>query len=687
MTEPMRATLSSCRDSLQSPPGRQPPLVGMRYLFTLPFRISGQNSWTIPLIALSIFLLSRPYQGILQDAYVYIGRALADLDPNGVGRDLMFVHDGQFGFSVFRFAAKALVAFWGPALAAKALAITAVLAWFCAATAFARPLVTGGAVWVLLIFTAVLPASYGAPYTLGFAEPLAIPRPFSEAFVLVSFAALARGHSGLSICCLIAAGIIHPIMALPGLGVFVIVRGVENRRWFFIGILGLAALFLGGAYGLPIVDRLFAHTDPSLRSLLYEARSFFLFPSRWSIESFSPPIVQAATIAIAAHLQQGRIRRIFSAIILVGFCGLAASIIFGDWLSSLLIVQAQLWRTAWPLSAAGAMALGVCALKLWPRGPGSRIVLALLVLAWSFITQIEVAASAAILALYLYFGEKRFEALLKARFVPGIWVFTLAVSAVWQFRVFAYPWHFAIDAPAGYGTPLYFLMKYLLPLPICSLAAYFVIVKPQIYPGFKTGIALLLGAVAVLVWDHRSPGQRMLETSRPPAEIVKLINRQQGEVLWIDGMDEAWFMLGRPQWASPLQGIPIIFSHALANKWQSRTQALMSMRLADQKTFSPWSEPKSADRPELSLASVKQLCARNDAPAWIVAPIYHGKEPPAGIEMTLWRLPEGQFRLTKGDGEYVLEKIDAYGFISCAQIIVAKVAGSSPSNGGTRLAR
>ncbi len=68
----------------------------------------------------------------------------------------------------------------------------------------------------------------------------------------------------------------------------------------------------------------------------------------------------------------------------------------------------------------------------------------------------------------------------------------------------------------------------------------------------------------------------------------------------------------------------------------------------------------------ISLASVKQLCARDDAPAWIVAPLYRGEEPPAGIEITRWRLPEGQFRLSKGDGAYMFEKIDAYGVIPCA---------------------
>jgi hypothetical protein len=151
------------------------------------------GSWPLALITFSIFLLSRPYPGIIQDAYIYIGRALADLDSDGVGRDMMFVHDGQFGFSIFRPIAAMLVALWGPAFAAEGLALAAMAGWFWAAFTFSRRLIGGAAVWAILIFAALLPASYGAPCLFSFAEPLAIPRPFSEAFVLAALAALARG--------------------------------------------------------------------------------------------------------------------------------------------------------------------------------------------------------------------------------------------------------------------------------------------------------------------------------------------------------------------------------------------------------------------------------------------------------------------------------------------------------------
>jgi hypothetical protein len=97
----------------------------------------------VPLIAFLVFVLSRPYRGIVQDAYIYMGRALADLDPTDVGRDLMFVHDGQFGFSVFRLVADAMVWCFGLAAAAKLLAILAAFAWFFGVRAFAQELASG----------------------------------------------------------------------------------------------------------------------------------------------------------------------------------------------------------------------------------------------------------------------------------------------------------------------------------------------------------------------------------------------------------------------------------------------------------------------------------------------------------------------------------------------------------------
>jgi hypothetical protein len=633
--------------------------------FAAHWQLAAASTPAAPLIAFSIFLLSRPYQGIVQDGYIYIGRALADLDPNGVGKDMMYVHDGQFGFSLFRYIAKELVAIFGAAAAAKALALSAAAAWFVVAAAFARQFTCGGAVWVALIFAALLPASYGAPYPLGFAEPLAIPRPFAEALVLAALAALAARYDMAAMLFIAAAAFIHPIMAIAGLGVLITVRCLEDTRWFWFCVLCLAFVILVGALGAPFLSRLFTVVDPYLRNL-HEQRSPFLFPSLWPTESFPPLIVQTTTIAIAAHLQQERHRTILGAVVVVGLGGVAITTIFGDWLSSLLILQAQLWRTAWLMAVVGAMALGLSSVALWRTGLSGRIVLALLVLCWSFSTQFAVAGPTAILTLLFYFGAVRFSPLFTPKLVSYTWIFTIVVTTIWQLRLFAYPWQIAIAAPAGYGSPEIFLAKGFLAIPLCALGVYFAVSKPRLSPFLRGGFVLLLLLAVISLWDQRSPAQRRMEENQLPPELLRLIEQRQGEVLWIGGQAEAWFILGRPQFASPLQGGPIIFSPVLAVEWRRRMQVLMDLRLADQKSFAPWSDPERADRPVLSQDGVRRLCARGDAPAWIIAPLEHGSELPAGLQMALWQLPEPQFKLAKADGDYVWQQIDAYGVIPCA---------------------
>src|ERR1700730_10915999 len=394
------------------------------------------------------------------------------------------------------------------------------------------------------------------------------------------------------------------------------------------------------------MDRLFTAINPSLQSL-HESHNAFLFPSIWPIDSFAPLIVQATTIAIAAHSRQGRGRWILAAIIVVGLGGIGISSIFGDWLSSLLIVQAQPWRAAWLMAVAGAMGLGVCAVELWRRGPRGSMVLALLVLCWSFNTALGVAGPTAIPALSLHFGAKRFAPLLKPQCVLATWILTVVVATIWNVRLFAYLWQFAVAAPAGYDNLNFVFITQLFAFPLCALAVYFAIVKPRRVPLVQKGCAILLLAAFFCLWDRRPPAERMMEASRAPPDIIRLIDRRQGEVLWIDGLAEAWFILGRPQWASPLQGNPAIFSSELAAEWRNRMQFLMDLRLADQKSLVPLGAPESADLPRLSQEGARQLCVRQDAPAWIIAPLEHGKELPTGIDMIQWRLSEPHFQLTK----------------------------------------
>src|SRR4051794_9331806 len=221
---------------------------------------SASRLWTaltghaVPLIfCAALWAIGHPYPGIVGDAHIYVGRALADLDPSGVGRDMMFVHDGQFGFSLFPLVMRALVARLGPGFAAEAISAAGCLCWFAAALALAAQVAKGRAMWLVLVFVCVLPHGYGHNLFVS-AEALAVPRPFAEAAVLASLASLLAGRPALAMGFALLGFAAHPIMALPG---FVVIGAMYLRDWRFIAAAALIfTLCIGfGLAGVPPFDR------------------------------------------------------------------------------------------------------------------------------------------------------------------------------------------------------------------------------------------------------------------------------------------------------------------------------------------------------------------------------------------------------------------------------------------------
>ena len=162
--------------------------------------------------------MGHPYLGVIGDAALYLGRSLADLDPTGVGRDIAFVNDGQSRFSIFSRLVDPLVAALGVEQAGIIVAAAASACCLAATFALARALGSDRRLTIAVaLFAATMPTSYGDGI-LRFAETNAVPRPFAEAAVMASIAALLAGRPLAAGLLLAAALAIHPIMAMAGVG-------------------------------------------------------------------------------------------------------------------------------------------------------------------------------------------------------------------------------------------------------------------------------------------------------------------------------------------------------------------------------------------------------------------------------------------------------------------------------------
>ena len=621
----------------------------------------------LPLIALALWILTHAYQGIVGDASVYIARALADLDPTGVGRDMMFVHDGQSRFSIVPLLLDRLVAAFGTNTTGLLLAYTSMLVWIAALAAFASRYVQKPFIAIVVIFVALLSTSYGAPLRFHFAQVLAVPRPLAEALVLAALAGLAGGRTWLGFAFLFLASLVHPLMALAGWAVFALVLSYEDRRWRFAFIAAAVLLLIGAAAGMPVVHRLFTVMDPDLKAFA-EYRSPHLFPTLWPIGFLGPILAQAASLAIAASFVDGRRRLILIAVIFAGIGGIVAQAIFADHFSLLLVVQVQLWRLAWITAALGGAALAFCALALWPDGPRSHIVLALLALAWLTGTTPVSAGLFAGSALAVHFLGRRWNLPFTWMVAGFVWGIACLVALVLNVHYFAgYIDFMARLPPAHRRSSRYFWVERYVAFPILGLVLVLAFTRKSawlraswLWPHFafawRPSVYGMTGA----------PFQKMIDAGKHPPTLAQAIASRPGEILWVDGLAEAWYLAGRPQWASPEQGVSTIFSATLAHDWRARMRFLIAEGLAAKNGIATIKVASTADLPQLTKANVTHLCARPDAPAWIVAPVYKDTIIPPGFETHEWHLPQPNFRMTEEPRFYAWHRIDAYAILACA---------------------
>lgn len=626
---------------------------------------------TLALIAIALWVLSHPYPGISRDAGIYIARALADLDPNGVGRDIMFIHDGQSRFSLFTPLLDHLVAWFGTGRIGLLLALLAMAAWIAALAAYAERYVTKSLVAIVIIFVAVLPITYGAPDRFTFSEANALPRPFAEALVVLALAMLAGHRLRAGFAVLLAATLIHPLMALAGWGVFAVVLSLEDRRWAAI-FAGATLLAIAGAIaGLPLLHRLATVMDPGLRAFA-ESRSPLLFPHSWSSAYLGLITAQAASLLIAASFVSGRRRLILIAALAVGIIGIAAQMLFGDYLSLILVVQAQVWRMAWLTAAVGAAAFGFCALTFWQQGPKGHLTLAFLSLAWLFNETPDFAGLLAFCALATHFYAQRLPTPLTTSWIwpRALWALVCVVAlALNLHHILGYAAFLQTMPAEASGAMGFFwtrrfvafpILALLLPLAFASQASRHIAAAAVLS-------AMLLSLTALRFWDDRGPFQKMMDSGEHPAALNASLASRPGEILWVDGLTEAWYLAGRPQWASPQQGVSTIFSPDLAKEWASRIRFLISEGLVERNTLSPLHNPSTADLPRVTAENVAHLCARPDAPAWIIAPTNEATIIPPSLKAHEWRLAQPNFRWTEEPHAYVWHRIDAYAILACAR--------------------
>ncbi len=621
---------------------------------------------------LPLMLILHPYSGLVQDARIYFGRGVADRDPAGVGRDMLFVHDGQTGFSLMGDLISVALGVMGPGVAAMALTFAGEVLWLLAAAALARTLASGRAAWAVAVCTVALPSFYGAFDLFDCTEAIATPRVFAQAAVLGALAAVTTGRRGSGLGLLSVAVAIHPLIALPGVAVAAVLLVRQDRRWLAAVAAGALGILAAAAAGLPVAARLFQPMDAVWLSIL-RSRSTYLFPTLWPAGCFGAIACQGAAVIVASAVSTPAVRALLLAALGVAASGLAASWLFGDVLASTLIVQLQPWRALWLLAILGDVAFALAAIGLWRRGPDACIAFAPLALAWLWSDHLALVLPLSALTLVWL------AALLRDAVPPAsrliLLTFAGAVSAVVLlttsdtlsmavalFRSASSEggevvWPMVV----GLGIQTPFLVAAALALAFMPLGG----TSAPVRRGMVAGVACAV-PFAVWVWDGRTGERITVERDAPSPTLRAAVGARPGEVLWIGEDSESWFALGRPSFLNSAQAGPILFSRDLALEWSSRVHLLLELGLARPENAAPWGAVRSTAA-DLAFGSdaVERFCADGRHPAALVAPGDRRSAAPAGASATLWRPPQPFHRIAVESGEVHWTTSDLFTVIRC----------------------
>jgi hypothetical protein len=620
------------------------------------------------LAAFCVFALSRAYQGVRHDGRLYVADALAKLDPGGIGRDLMFVHDGQFGFSLYTPLLSRLIAAIGLSHASLAVVALTLCLWFAALVLLTGKLIADrppAVRFAVLIFAVALPAYYGPLNVISFGEPFTVPRGLAEAAGMAGMAAYLGNRKVVAFGLYALAMAFHPIMGLCGLAAVYLALCLEDRRWIALGVAGGAVVLLAAILKLPVADRLLVVMDPEWRGLV-EARSPILFTAHWPLQTWTRLAVQMATLAVGATLLTGRARSLAVGALAAGVIGVAVVAVLGDGLSLLLVLQMQTWRMLEPMALLAVGALALAVIDLPKRGPWGGITLAALVCGWLFMDRglIGFSAAGVALAALVLDGRMRWSrpdliskaALALIAVVLTVYLIERGAALAGALAALPPAWPFSLGLVWNSGVP---------GVTVSLIVGVWIAkgwAPPK--PALALTTTLVLVALALGLWDDRSAYVKFRDRGPDPS-LRALMASRPGEVLWLAGDMEPWVLAGRPSWASKMQGAGVVFSRPLAVSLKARIDRLWGTGLVGR----DWLEPLTAadSRPAApTWVRIAGFCAAPDAPAWIVWPKTDAKPLDPELRALEWT-PGAPYALELiGQGGTGWLTADRYAVIPCA---------------------
>lgn len=596
------------------------------------------------LLVVGLWLATRPYIGLFQDARFYTVQALRPLVPGHFAADFYFQFGSADNFTLFTTFYRPLLAAFGIGNAGIVLTILGQACWISGLIYLAGGLFRERRTRLLAVAMAIaLPGGV----IFNYAEQWATPRLFAEAMTLWALGLMLRGRAISALILLGCSAFVHPIMTLPGLGALFVYQAGARRLWWGLAVLGAAAA-LGLAYlGIQPFARILVTFDPAWVSVV-RVRDFFCFLGTWSFFNWIQMADLAMLAGFAVVMAEPAERRFLIAAAVVGAGGMLGDYVGADLAHNVLVVDAQQYRATWILAVAANLFVAPLILRM--RGvvaPFTTVALVVAVIGLLACRDMKVEYFAVFPSLavagLVYMFERRRAPLSPT--VRNIVLLLLGIP-IGLTLTGAYYWlHWRSGIP-GWQHDAWQLVR---GPALMAIALGAIVLQTRAFGNARSfpawclaPLAIGLVVVAAFSWDERTPWTKFVETANtaPPA-LSALVPKHQ-TIYWEGDVRVPWFVLKRSSYFSCAQGTGALFYRGTALTYQHRYESFKPLATQDfgQETScppAPFPEPAVFDR-----SAVASLCRRE--PLLDILALTHpvvglrGKEwdPPVAYQDVRW---------------------------------------------------
>jgi len=613
--------------------------------------------------SMAIWLVTRRYSGIHNDAALYALMALARADPATFASDMFVRFGSQDPFSLFSPLYGAAIAALGLQGANIALTLMAHALWLTGAWMLTARLLRGLPARLTLVLIAAIPAFYGGWAVLFAGEAILTPRPFAEALTMIAVAWLLKGRWRLCAAALAAAALLHPAMALAGLGAAWLILGLRRPMILWAGPAAAAAALVLAFAGVQPFARLFQVMDAPWLALVM-AHNGFLFTGAWMAADRVRVVAELAICAAAALCSGGGRRRAFIAIAVTATAGLTVSMLGADWARNVLITQLQTWRLTWLLAVAALPALVLTALRLRRRRLGwaacALLAAPLIILtrpfsdkAWAWGAALVMSLAGLVLAWMIRRGRAPTLSRTAERMIIEAAVI-LPLGALGDSAInFAQDIAFRLRHGAFSLDPAMFIF---VRAALLAAGVGLVLLARRAPTGAIAGASLGLLAAA-LAWDARPPWDRLLIAGGPSP----LALPAGATVLWADEAPPTWFLLRRPAYVSSTQAAGLVFSPATAQAWRRRAAIVAPLVTLEDWSLKSGSPDCRARLAPVSADAIRSVCARADGLSGVVT-----DRPLTGGGGLLFTTPTAEPIYCNTNGRLDVRNVTRFAYAPCA---------------------